>query len=827
MAKPPYESEREPLRRRFLSEGDAAGTLAEHSRLAERIVREAWDEHLAAAFPSGLCLAAVGGFGRRELFPHSDVDLLLVSAQPLESSSALAAFVGSLWDRGLRPSHGVRTPAECCRLEPGRPESCVSLLDRRYLAGDQELYARLDGALARWLRGERLELARSLCRGARARHARFGNAVQQLEPDVKESPGGLRDLHLARWLERLEEAPAPVPSAPAPEAAPWSLLSRVRCFLHYRSGRDDNRLSFEAQEELLEQGFARWRDPGELMRDYYRSAREVWRRALGRLEAWEGRGSSLWIEFRAWRARVSNAEFSAARALVWVKAPSQFERDLGALWRLFEFAGRHGLPLARETERRVEALLPRLRAAWAQGEPLWPPLARILALPRVSPALRAMHQTGVLKTLLPEWGEADCLPIRDDHHRYTVDEHTLRSLESLEELPRAADPLRRRLAGLLEEAGDPTGLRLALLFHDLGKARALEAHTPHSAGMAAAALGRIQAPPELIEHVCRLIERHLDLSELMHSRDPEDPATAQRLAQRGETLERLRELTLLTYADSSAVHPGGLSAWRGEQLWRLYLAGVRQLTRELQTERLPRLAAPSPQLAAFLEGLPARYLRAHSEKAAEADLRLCEQALKRGAAAELAPHGGYWSVRLAVRDRPGLAAALAGALTAFGLNILRAEAYSNRQGMALETFAFEDPHRTLELNPGEAERLRVLLERAALGRADVARLLANRPPPLRPSRRARIEPAVSFDSGASPDATLVEIVAEDRPGLLYELAQAFTAAGCNLEVLLADTKAHRAFDVFYVTAEGRPLTPSRQAALREKLLAACRPQTTS
>ncbi len=825
MAKPPYETEREQLRRRFLSDGDAAGALAERSRQAERIVREAWSEHLAPAFPSGLCLAAVGGFGRRELFPHSDVDILLVSAQPLESSGALAAFVGSLWDQGLRASHAVRTPAECCRLDPQRPESGVSLLDRRYLAGDPELYARLEGALARWLRAERLELARSLCRGARARHARFGNAVHQLEPDVKESPGGLRDLHLARWLERLEEAPAREPGSPDDPAPAWSLLSRLRCFLHYRAGRDDNRLSFEAQEELLEQDFAPWRDAGELMRDYYRSAREAWRRALGRLEAWEGRGSPLWIQFRAWRARVSNAEFSAARALVWVKAPAQFERDPEALWRLFEFTGRHGLPLARETERRVEALLPGLRTAWSRGEPLWPPLARILALPRASQALRAMHQTGVLKALLPEWGEADCLPIRDYHHRYTVDEHTLRSLEALEELPCAADPLRRRLAGLLEEAGDPTALRLALLFHDLGKARALEEHTPHSVKMAAAALGRIQAPGEVIEHVGRLIERHLDLSRLMHTRDPEDPATARRLAERGETLERLRELTLLTYADSSAVHPGGLSAWRGEQLWRLYLAGVRQLTRELETERLPRLAAHPPPLAAFLEGLPARYLRTHSEKAAEADLRLCRRALERGVAVELEPRESYWSVRLAAHDRPGLAAALAGALTAFGLNILRAEAYSNRQGMALESFAFEDPHRALELNPSEVERLKALLERAALGRTDVARLLANRPPPGRPSRRARVEPAVSFDSEASPAATLIEIVAEDRPGLLYELAQTLTAAGCNLEVLLADTRGHRALDVFYVTAEGRKLTPARQAALREKLLAACRPPT--
>ncbi|MGH9666441.1 MAG: hypothetical protein ACRD9L_18605, partial [Bryobacteraceae bacterium] len=211
----------------------------------------------------------------------------------------------------------------------------------------------------------------------------------------------------------------------------------------------------------------------------------------------------------------------------------------------------------------------------------------------------------------------------------------------------------------------------------------------------------------------------------------------------------------------------------------------------------------------------------HSEAEMEEDLELVRN---RGAAAGigvgLAKRGGAWRVTLVAQDREGLFSAVAGTLASFGLNILKAEAFANRQGLILDTFVFSDPHRTLELNPPEIDHLRDTLTRVVLGKLDVARLLRNRPKPRAASGRARIRPKIAFNNDASQAATLIEIVAEDRPGLLYDLSGAITSAGCNIEVVLIDTEANRALDVFYVTRSRSKLTPEVQTDLGGRLQAA-------
>ena len=314
-------------------------------------------------------------------------------------------------------------------------------------------------------------------------------------------------------------------------------------------------------------------------------------------------------------------------------------------------------------------------------------------------------------------------------------------------------------------------------------------------------MARIHMPQPDRETVEFLILRHLDLSTAMQSRDLFDPQTVRELAHQVETVERLKALTLLTYADISAVNPNVMTPWRAEQLWQLYLIVYDELTRELESERVERPATERRSC----EGFPTRYLRTHSADEIE---RAHARSKRRAASATAWPSickrlEAAWQLTLVAPDRPGLFAAAAGSLSSFGMNILRAEAFANRHGLVLDTFTFEDPHRTLDLNPTEVDRLRAIAERAISGKVDVRELLRNRPKPPLPSRKARIASRVSFDSAASETATLVEIVAEDRPGLLYDLASAISASGANIEVVLIDTQAHKAIDVFYVTAGGR------------------------
>jgi [protein-PII] uridylyltransferase len=790
--------------------------LAERTALVDGLVEQAASDLLWPRLPAGMALLAVGGYGRRELFPYSDVDLLLlVESDHLaqEAREPISAFLQTLWDSRLRLSHSVRTPAECAELHDQNIELNVSLLDQRFLAGDRLLYARFAERLPRFLHAQREALVRNLARLTRERHEKYQNTFYHLEPNVKDTPGGLRDYQLVRWLSQLRDAQAP----PVDPAFPF--LARLRSFLHCRAGRDNNALTFDAQEEAAEEwqaaGTAAW------MRDYFRHARNVYRAAVRELESSEAQTSSLFAQFKDWRARLSNADFTVSRERVHLRVPHALETEPELALRLFQFVARHGIRPSMETEERLGAVLPRLQDWFSVSRPIWPALKEILSLPYAPLALRGMHDTGVLRAVFPEMAQIECLVIRDFYHRYTVDEHTLVTLQVLAGLRAARDPAVKRYGDLLSELDEPAVLYCALLFHDVGKGDERSGHVEASLRLAEPALERIQMPRAEREMACFLIARHLEMSALMHSRDLQDPATARDMAQRAGTVERLKALTLLTYADISAVNPTAMTPWRAQVLWQLYLSTYSELTRELQTDRIQSAAYETPEKQAFLAGLPMRYARTHTPEEIEAHLRLDGVCRQRGVALELEKLETAYRLTLLTGDRPFLFASVAGALSSFGLNILKAEAFSNRQGTALDTFTFADPHRTLELNPSEIDRLRGTIERVLLGRLDVRQLLQHRPKPTLPSRDARVPATISFDSNASESATLIELVAHDRPGLLYDLASAISSQGCNIEVVLIDTEAHKAIDVFYVTADGRKPEPAQLDKLGDALQRAC------
>jgi len=430
-----------------------------------------------------------------------------------------------------------------------------------------------------------------------------------------------------------------------------------------------------------------------------------------------------------------------------------------------------------------------------------------------------MHDTGLLQTLFPEWQGIVCLVVPDYYHRYTVDEHTLVAIEKLAELANTKDPAKRHCAEILSEIEDLALLRFALLFHDAGKGANSGDHARRSVELARAAMQRIQLPAADQSEVEFLIEHHLDLCAVMNSRDLHDPATARLLAEGIGTIERLKLLTVLTYADISAVNPGAMTPWRLDQLWQTYRVTHQELVRELETDRIRDAPQDLEQLAPFLRGFPMRYLRTHTPADIQAHLQLRELSRPTGAAVQIDRPGSVYRATVVARDKSSLFASLAGALSSFGMDILKAEAFANAQGLILDTFVFADPKRTLDLNAQELERLQETLERAALGKLNVEQLLKIRPVP--PKAKRRIEPSVHFDSQACETATLVEIVAEDRPGLLYDLAATISSAGCNIDVVLIDTEGHKAIDVFYVASDGRKLTPVVEELLGKRLLAVC------
>ncbi|HWC98474.1 MAG TPA: HD domain-containing protein [Candidatus Sulfopaludibacter sp.] len=807
-----------PVEQNFLESGDALTALAERTAEVDRCVLQAASELLFPAAPTDLALLAVGGYGRRQLFPYSDVDLLLLFSSERvaqERKEAISAFLQRLWDSGLRVSQSVRTPAECTEVHEQNTELNISLLDQRYLGGNRTLYAGMAEKLPRFLHASRDDLIRNLARLTRERYSKFGNTFYHLEPNVKETPGGLRDFQLVCWLEQLRDGA----SDPPPELKmAFRFMARLRCYLHCLYARDANILSFEAQDAISE----KWQhaDPARWMRDYYRHARTIHRAAARELENHEALSSSLFSQFRDWRSRVANQDFSVHRERAHFRAPQRIDVEPELVLRLFEFVARHGIRPSFEAEQRMESRVTRLRGQFAECPGLAALLLEIFSLPYAPLAARCMQETGVLAALFPELNQIECLVIRDFYHRYTVDEHTLVTMQNLWGLRGTEEAPQKFYGDLLAEVKQPGLLLLALLFHDVGKGAdpiPEQGHAQASVDTAQAALARIHMPQQDVDTVLFLIRRHLELSGAMQSRDVFDPQTILDVAHRVETVERLKALTLVTYADISAVNPTAMTPWRAEQLWQLYLMVYNELTRELQAERIETLPTGSPERIAFLEGFPTRYLRTHGETEIAEHMALEEKSRKRGVGLDLRRLESAWQLTLVAGDHPGLFASAAGTLSSFGMNILKAEAFANRRGLVLDTFTFADPMRTLDLNPTEVDRLRSVAEKAVAGKLDVRELLKNRPKPVLPSRKARIPARVNMNSDASTAATLIEIVAEDRPGLLYDLASAISASGANIEVVLIDTEAHKAIDVFYVTAGGRKLEAEKQEALAEAL----------
>ncbi len=456
----------------------------------DEIAIEAYRAAFSGVADGTLAMLAVGGFGRRELFPYSDIDIMLLverESQTAGIKNALSEFVRLVWDSGLRLSHSVRTIAECAEIHEQNIELSISLLDRRLMDGSGDLYSKLEARLPAFFERQSRLLARNLCQLTRTRHAKYQGSLYHLEPDVKETPGGLRDVHLVTWLAKLKN-PAACP--PDTLAAPTRFLGSVRCFLHYLAKRDQNLLNFDAQHEIAKREFLHFREPATFMREYFRNARVIATEARRAVDLIERSESSLAVQFRDWRTRLSNADFTVSNERVLLRSPATLEADPEVFFRLFEFVARHGVPLAAETERRLEANRESFARYCAAGKPKWTSLRRILALPRAAMALRAMHDTGLVQVLFPEWNTITCLVIPDYYHRYTVDEHTLVAIEKLSELAASKEPAHQRLAEILSEIEDPALLRFALLFHDAGKGSG-EDHSIRSVELARAAMQRI------------------------------------------------------------------------------------------------------------------------------------------------------------------------------------------------------------------------------------------------------------------------------------------------------------------------------------------------
>jgi [protein-PII] uridylyltransferase len=542
-------------------------------------------------------------------------------------------------------------------------------------------------------------------------------------------------------------------------------------------------------------------------------------------EAW----SALYRQVQSWRSRLTTADFSVVDGLIFLQQPSALQ-DPEVLLRLFHFMAHHGLKLSATTEYRIEQALPALAATPPRGAELWLYLQETLLQPHAADALRAMHSLRLLTLLLPEMKLIDSLVVRDFYHRFTVDEHSFLAIESLHRLKQSQSEWDKRYAELLAELEDPQLLYLSLLLHDTGKGASPGEHVGASVDVANRAMDRLDVDPRERAEVLFLIASHLELSAALR-RDIFDPATVAAFAERMGTPERLKMLCLMTYADIKAVNPEALTPWKAENIWQLYIAAENYLNRsadhrvhtDVSDERLARLRSLAPvtgaNFKAFVEGFPQRYLLVHTAEEVMRHLQMAEELSRDAVQVELKRGRHWYELTLVTGDRPFLFAKLAGVLAAWGMNIVKANAFSNQAATVVDTLYFTDRFRTLELNLSEWDRFRRSVASVLLGEADLERMLRDRQRSEKSAiAKVKVETKVEFDDLSSAATTIVQVIAQDRPRLLHRIASSLSAQDCNIEIALIDTEGQMAIDTFYVTAGGKKLTAEHCKTLRSTLL---------
>ena len=776
-----------------------------------------------------IAVCALGGYGRRALSLHSDIDLLLLFGAPIgrPEERFVKALLHPLWDLRFTVGHHVRELADFDRLETDNPEFLLALTDLRPLAGDRELAGRFDAVLQGSSRQWHPQILEALVVLTDHRHSQFHDTLYQLEPDVKEGPGALRDIWATRTILKLggdrRRVPRHEPADRLSDAEEF--LMRIRSGLHLDMGRNLNVLSYELQEKAAER--LHYADPDarrraeSLMTDYFKHARSV-TRALGRVRraALPPTPTPIRLigENLMWVVEgitFANAEKAAANPSSWIA--------------LFDAAVSRNVPAADDALALVER---------EQDTHHYPPDAfhptnehrqRIVQFLRPRPGLSArlseMRDCGLLGAIFLEFNEISCKVTRDFYHKYSVDEHTLLTVRNVERLMNHP-----RFGPVLRELRRPEVLVLTLLYHDVGKAREGN-HSEVGAEMAAVMMDRLGLDHEDRQMVDFLIRNHLKMSRIAFRRDTEEPEVVKQFASLFNTEEHLKMLFLLTLADVGAVSAETLTPWKEELLWRLYVDAYNQMTLGYGDEIIDRkealvaeLQANRPhdisesEMAAFLEGLPRRYLILFTPDAIYRHVRLSRNISPNEAHFFLEKKAEAWELTVVSLDKPFLFSNICGVLSYFGMDILRGHALTSLSGLVLDVFQFSDREKFFERNSQAREQFDRRLTDVMSGQNDVTALLTGKEQSVLfrrgPARRA---PVIYFDDEHSRRYTILELVADDAPGLLHRISRVISEHGVDVDLVLISTEGQKAIDVFHITRGGAKLSEDAKAALKADL----------
>jgi [protein-PII] uridylyltransferase len=807
-----------------------------------------------------MAVLAVGGYGRGVLAPSSDVDLLFLRnyKQTAWAESVIEYMLYALWDMGLKVGHSFRTVDDCIRLSREDVTIRTSILDRRLLFGDRGVADKLAERFQKdVVAGRGAEFVAAKLAERDARHEREGGSRYRVEPNVKDGKGGLRDLQTLFWLAKyihggdsLSEVLDNSTFTPADKAVYMRearFLWTVRCHLHFLTGRPEERLSFDLQPEMATRmGYTARQNVTSVerfMKRYFLAAKEVGaltRILCAKLEVEEKKrpgGRTRFIPAPAAKP-LKEAGFVIDGGRLSITSPTIFEADARNLIRLFHIACERDLdihPEAMTAARRSLGVMTREMRYDHEARGMF--LDIIAGRNHPGRVLPLMNEAGVLGRFVPEFGRIVAQTQFNMYHHFTVDEHTLKAVDTIHDIERGlfkdAHPL---ATALFPKITNRRALYLAMLLHDTGKG--IGDQQVEGAKVARTASLRLGLPEDEAELVAWLVGNHLEMSDTAQRRDISDPQTIAMFAGKVGTLERLRLLLILTVADIRAVGPGVWNGWKGQLLRDLYYAteaalrGGRtdeQSVRAHLGERAERgraalaakLGAPSQALAGVEDAYWTQFnVEAHARHAAA----LAQTSEPVVVSSTVDNARSTTEILVAAPDRPGLFADLCGAISAAGANVAAAHLYEAGGKRVLDVFEVQDA-RGAPLgvdNSTTLQRLLADLRAAALG-AEEARKPVKPPAVSRRHAAFIISPSIRIDRLASANRTVIEVSGRDRPGLLYDIARELTQAGLSIRSAHVGAYGERVHDVFYVEAlSGGDLPADMDEALATNLEAVLR-----
>jgi [protein-PII] uridylyltransferase len=813
-------------------------------------------------FAERLAIIAVGGYGRGALAPGSDIDLLFLVPykQTPWGESVIEAILYILWDLRQKVGHATRSVAECMRQARADMTIRTTLLEARFILGNAELFSEFRESFDREIaRLDTREFVSAKLAERDARVMRAGASRYLVEPNVKEGKGGLRDLNtlfwIAKYVYRVREAKELV-AAGLFTAAELSLferceefLWRVRCHLHFATGRAEERLAFDVQPTIARR--LGYHDRSGLspverfMKHYFLVAKEVGDLTAivcAALEEKQAKPRAIFERFlqpfRRRRSRAPQGDFIVDHDRISIVDADVFKRDPVNIIRLFWMADHHGLPLHPDALRAVTLSLRLIDAnlrANKEANRLF--LEILLSRNMTEITLRRMNETGVLGRFIPEFGKVVAMMQFNMYHHYTVDEHLLRAVGGLSDLEAGRMPEHQQLVDeILPTIVNRKVLYLGLFLHDIAKGRK-EDHSLAGMEVARSLCPRLGFTPGETESVAWLVEHHLTMSSFAQSRDLSDRVTIENFAAIVQTMERLKMLFILTVCDINAVGPGVLDAWKEQLLRVLYwetevvLGGGHSAV-----DRKSRVAAAKEELRAALpewsdeefdayarRHYPAYWLKVDvARKVRHAALlrTMSGASAPLATAVELDRTRGAVELTVVAPDNPRLLSIIAGGCAAGGANIVDAHIFTTADGLALDTIFFSRAFDFDEDELRRARRIADLIARALRGEVVVSEELKARAKAVLPTDAFSVAPEVVVDNSLSNVYTVIEVSGLDREGLLFELTNAISRLNLNIASAHIVTFGERAVDAFYVTdlTGTKIASPQRQAAIKRQLL---------